>query len=496
MYRAVLLTGLVFKCIEINAQQVPVPRPITWVLQFPLESDQWPNSPLLKNKPMDPMSVAVVPPLPDTLPAALMPAPAPAIEKEHPEEHAYLYPILFPSGVTKYDSTKTKDGITLIDDVTECCLIDMYGHEIAKHPFGLPNFMADGNVVAAMGNVLVKFNADLDIIWKKTVGPITHEITLDENGCIYLWTRDTHQWMGLQVNMDVLKVFSPDGDLIYQWCPFNHLDEFVSIISKSAWCKVLPRTFEQCKNAEEYLSQDLENFFSMDSDFGEPCEYEFTHFNSIQVLPENKISSTLPAFKKGNLLLCFNPFACYGILDTSTDRIEWVGYLPERTTLHMPHLTSSGTILVFQNYTERTEWTATMVDRIVRNDSVCLANLLSKSNAPRPMNKPEPRLWTSITEYDPITNAKVWEYTAEPKESLQARIMGSCQRLPNGNTFICTTSDNLGGRIFCVTPSKELVWEYISPEKGLKHQEPLAHYRASRISFRMAQKLAPLYSHK
>jgi hypothetical protein len=34
------------------------------------------------------------------------------------------------------------------------------------------------------------------------------------------------------------------------------------------------------------------------------------------------------------------------------------------------------------------------------------------------------------------------------------------QRLPNGNTLIC---EGLTGRIFEVTPSGDVVWEYTSP---------------------------------
>jgi hypothetical protein len=34
------------------------------------------------------------------------------------------------------------------------------------------------------------------------------------------------------------------------------------------------------------------------------------------------------------------------------------------------------------------------------------------------------------------------------------------QRLPSGNTLIC---EGRWGRIFEVTPEKEIVWEYVSP---------------------------------
>jgi hypothetical protein len=50
------------------------------------------------------------------------------------------------------------------------------------------------------------------------------------------------------------------------------------------------------------------------------------------------------------------------------------------------------------------------------------------------------------------------------------------QRLPNGNTLIC---EGLTGRIFEVTPGREIVWEYISP-----HFHPMQVFGVSNAVFR------------
>ena len=42
-------------------------------------------------------------------------------------------------------------------------------------------------------------------------------------------------------------------------------------------------------------------------------------------------------------------------------------------------------------------------------------------------------------------------------------IIGSVQRLPNGNTLI---DEGIDGRLFQVTPAGEIVWEYVSPYVG------------------------------
>jgi hypothetical protein len=54
----------------------------------------------------------------------------------------------------------------------------------------------------------------------------------------------------------------------------------------------------------------------------------------------------------------------------------------------------------------------------------------------------------------------VWTFTAENKTDIYSETMSSAQRLPNGNTFICSGDQ---GHLFEVTPEKEIVWDYINP---------------------------------
>jgi hypothetical protein len=56
--------------------------------------------------------------------------------------------------------------------------------------------------------------------------------------------------------------------------------------------------------------------------------------------------------------------------------------------------------------------------------------------------------------------APLWSYTAAKKSDFFAPLMSGAQRLPNGNTLICT---GFSGTIFEVTPKGETVWKYIVP---------------------------------
>jgi hypothetical protein len=54
----------------------------------------------------------------------------------------------------------------------------------------------------------------------------------------------------------------------------------------------------------------------------------------------------------------------------------------------------------------------------------------------------------------------VWSYQAGSEHSFYSSIISGCQRLPNGNTSI---NAGVPGHMFEVTPSGEVVWEYLYP---------------------------------
>jgi hypothetical protein len=56
----------------------------------------------------------------------------------------------------------------------------------------------------------------------------------------------------------------------------------------------------------------------------------------------------------------------------------------------------------------------------------------------------------------------VWSYSAPKKTDFYSSFISGAQRLPNGNTLICSGAN---GTIVEVTPEKETVWKYINPVK-------------------------------
>ena len=73
-----------------------------------------------------------------------------------------------------------------------------------------------------------------------------------------------------------------------------------------------------------------------------------------------------------------------------------------------------------------------------------------------------------------------WSF--KPTAKFFSSSWGSVQRLPNGNTF---SLDCHKGRLFEVTPSGEIVWEYVSPFQWNRGGQALDSgiYRAYRYGY-------------
>src|SRR5262249_3866838 len=56
-----------------------------------------------------------------------------------------------------------------------------------------------------------------------------------------------------------------------------------------------------------------------------------------------------------------------------------------------------------------------------------------------------------------------WSYAAPKKTDFFSFFISGAERLPNGNTLICSGAN---GTLFEVTPRGETVWKYINPAKA------------------------------
>lgn len=162
-------------------------------------------------------------------------------------------------------------------------------------------------------------------------------------------------------------------------------------------------------HAYEHLS------FSTDIITSNDPRVEWSHANTVVPLDDNRI-----------LLSCRN-ISTIGILDKSTGMFTWkLGY-DVLAQQHDPSLLNNGNILVFDNGVN-----------------------------------PKSRIggFSRVIEIEPANNQIVWEYRDTPVFNFFSPYISGARRLPNGNTLV---TEGLFGRMFQVTPDKQIVWEYINP---------------------------------
>jgi Arylsulfotransferase (ASST) len=148
------------------------------------------------------------------------------------------------------------------------------------------------------------------------------------------------------------------------------------------------------------------------------------HTNTLEVL-DGRFASRSPAFRSGNVLVSVLKLDALAILDPDRERVVWA-----RTGLwrrqHQPTFLANGNLLLFDNL-------GAAPDR------------------------------SRILELDPLSGEIAWRYGGTREVDFFSKTLGSCQRLPNGNTLI-TESEN--GRAVEVTPAGRVVWEFHNPHRA------------------------------
>jgi len=199
------------------------------------------------------------------------------------------------------------------------------------------------------------------------------------------------------------------------------LEDFVSVLSPAG--KLLRRiSVLECFEGSRYASL-LRRM---------PRSGDVFHTNTLEVL-DGRFAGRNPAFRKGNLLVSLLKLDTVAILDPDRRTVVWA-----RTGIwrrqHQPTFLDDGHLLLFDNL-----------------------------GAARDRSR--------VLELDPLSGEVLWRYGGGRDADLFSKTLGSCQRLPNGNTLI-TESEN--GRALEVTPEGRTVWEFYNPHRAGERGELVA----------------------
>ena len=141
---------------------------------------------------------------------------------------------------------------------------------------------------------------------------------------------------------------------------------------------------------------------------------EWTHLNSLDLTPDGKIVISCRSNSR------------VAIIDPDSEELIWKLTEPEISMQHSATYVEGGAIQIFDNG----------------------------------MNKPDALPYSRVIEVNPKTSEVVWQYKANPPQQFFSGHISNAQRLKMGNVFIC---EGTSGRLFEVTRTNEVVWEWISP---------------------------------
>jgi Arylsulfotransferase (ASST) len=384
---------------------------------------------------------------------------------------ASAIPSVYPTGVTIYDPARAYNCYVLFGDSSasktgETHLIDMDGTEVhAWHIGGFPSAMVDPALVDGKRGIIgVQVSHleskgigvipglpdvyqdkeiglvdwDSNVLWKGGSGGEGgglhqhHDWGMLPNGHVLAlgsWHHAIADFGNREMFDDVIYEMDRAGNIVWKWTTSDHLNEL----------GFSPEQLTLIHHAPIL---------------------DYFHVNDMEVVgPNHWFDAGDKRFAPDNIIISSRNANFTAIIDHKTGEVVWrIGpNYPGRNLLlkadtipapvnqisgqHDPRMISeglpgAGNILVFDNQGE----------------------------AGYPPVALDPLGGTRVLEIDPVKKEIVWEYSArssqQPEWEFYSPIVGSAQRLPNGNTLIDEGTD---GRIFQVTRDGDIVWEYVSP---------------------------------
>lgn len=239
-----------------------------------------------------------------------------------------------------------------------------------------------------------------------------HDHQLLENGNVLILcsrTLDRPALSDQPLIDDCLMEVDIAGNIVWEWQTADHFADFA------------------------FTQEEKDKIFAVGGDWA--------HANSASEIPLDT-SHADPDFRAGNIIISYRHLNSIAIVDRSTHQIVWRTKnltIGQHDAKMLPNsLSGAGHILVFDNgqggdYGDET---------------------LSRN-------------FSRVVEIDPVSTSIAGQYTAGDSGLANyyfwSSFVSGAERLPNGNILIC---EGAYGRIFEVTQSGEIVWEFVNPIFG------------------------------
>ncbi len=417
-----------------------------------------------------------------------------------------------PTELLYWDKTNTYSGYTWFGVRGTTYLIDMEGHVAHTWPVGTnPHLLTNGNVLDASNNDPSGFPGFVEVDWNgsnvwsyletrtnyaphhdflRMFNPKLNAYTtlyianksVSSNQCIAAGCNPANGQNYNTAQMDALVEVDMSGNVVWEWWFYNHL-----IQDYDATKTNYVGTGMSISNYPGRLNANIT---------GMPVQSDWLHCNGIdynQALDQIAVNSVrgefyiidhgntfiagnlsnsiaLAASAAGDFLYRFGDPARYNQGSPPSILTNWTESTTGNKQIGGAHhiswipagLSGAGHFLIFNNAQNLFEHTqdsyAFEIDpylNALTNDTAAYVNPPDAG-----YNTWQPPVANTGLNPKAMSKQIVWSYQPKASHGMTSHIGGSVQRLPNGNTFICSDTE---GHVIEVSPAGDAVWEYINP---------------------------------
>lgn len=365
-----------------------------------------------------------------------------------PQYDAQARPSVYPTGTTIFSPEQAQGDVFILIATDEFKLIDRNGN--VYHEWKMPyTLLSSKTQLDSNGNLLIagsikpekatdyydlheSFIAEFD--WN---GKMLWRFQLPEN---MSWHNEVRKLRNGNVvvpaYMEVPKEFHDKIENVET--PWRNYERKGASILGDVIVEFDPKTGKIVNTWNSWEHLDLNKFCPV------ALTKDWTHFNTIRELPENKwYDAGDTRFKPGNYLINPRNLDTFYIIDRETGNVAWKGNHSYRGGLAHGHEPQ-------------------MIEKGLPGEG----NILFFDNGTVSMNR---YVGSMVGELNPTTGELEFQYNNPGgyNPDFFSPFRSYLTRLPNGNTFI---SEDMGPRAFEITKDGKIVWEYVLEKESYRNQ--------------------------
>ncbi|MGZ3726930.1 MAG: hypothetical protein ACXWQQ_14090 [Pseudobdellovibrio sp.] len=285
--------------------------------------------------------------------------------------------------------------------LADCSVYNSKIELLYQHPGTTCDIAEDGSLLSTDFNdqTLKLFDKNDNLIWQSTED-VHHDIKFSKDQKSFLaLSSDYMEFENETVRSDCFSKRDLNNKILFQWCLKDHLSELQKM------------GFDFKKEVN----------YTVLHDNRQPHKNEISHANSIYEIEDNAMASQNQAFQKGNFIVnIYGSSHALIIVDKEMKNILWADNLKKfnvkneiyNLSSHDDQVLPNGNILSYANF-------------FIKAQDVPSYRLAQDDRRTD---------WSSqIIEWNPLTHDVVTIYNPFPEKNFQCLVLGSVQKLHNGN---------------------------------------------------------------